>query len=76
MKVFVEITTLDDKTRTYECDGFPSRDPDFMTLSFPKLETLAIRSQTILGYRIYVHEKKKEKGKEKKQGLNPANRAG
>ncbi len=59
MKVFVEVTLLDDKVKTYECDAFPSRDPDFMTLSFPKLETLAIRSQTILGYRIYVHEKKK-----------------
>ena len=48
-----DITTLDDKTKVYECVDFMGRDSDFITLYLKDFKRENIKTSTVLSIKQY-----------------------
>lgn len=55
MKYFIDIKTLDGKTKTYECNDFPTWGTDFVTLYKKDFIREKIRTSTIEYAKEYWH---------------------
>lgn len=53
MRLFYEITLLDNKTKTYECVDFAAWGSDFVTLFMKNFVRESIKTSTILGAKQY-----------------------
>ena len=59
MRLIVEITTKDDKTKKYECVDFPYMGSDFITLYLPNFTRSIIKTEAVAEVKQYFQCQKK-----------------